>query len=363
MGLRELSPSRVHFVSRKGDLAKYFNFDKSLLIFDERLLKTPEGRAFIERFSFKYRVQAGEKLKDLHFFPKHIEKIFKLLPTFSRKEWTVVALGGGSIGDFAGFIASILHRGVGFTQVPTTWLAAIDSAHGGKTALNFGSLKNQLGTFYFPEKTVLFPGFLPQTPERVLEASGELLKAAFLDSKFRSRFLKLQKLDSLHIWKSLPWAIQVKMNFVKADPFEEKGVRIALNLGHTLAHAFERTFSLPHGLAVLFGLEFALKWSLHRGMLSSKDFLQVSQSPFMTALRALKNSTPWRSLHLHALLQKPSVLIGHIQRDKKRSNNKKQKGLTQEIFINKKSFEVHLVSDEDFLKEIKRQQNDDAPLF
>ena len=353
----------THFVQDFKALERLLPFKKCLLIYDNSLLKIPSCRSLILKFSFRYGVQAGEILKDLRFYPRHLDKIFKILPPFSRNDFSVVALGGGSVGDFAGFFASTLHRGVGFIQIPSTWLAAIDSSHGGKTALNFRGLKNQIGTFYFPRKTIIHLDFLPQDSERFLEAAGELLKSAFLAGSSRNKILHLDHLDAFQLWKGLPLAVSVKMRFVKKDPFEQKGVRVALNLGHTLAHAFERNHGLSHGIAVLFGLEFALKWSVHRRVLSQRDYVKIANSSFVQSVVAEKQNSRWKNLNLSILLKDEAKILSCIQRDKKRSSNLGKVGRTCEIFISKKSYKILEITDEQFAKEIQRQRTQNEFLF
>ena len=92
-------------------------------------------------FPQRYGVCAGEDLKDLAAFPKHVEHLLEIAAPLPQSRLSVVALGGGSVGDFAGFFASVFKRGVPLQQIPSTWLAAIDSAHGGKNALNVGRAK------------------------------------------------------------------------------------------------------------------------------------------------------------------------------------------------------------------------------
>ena len=100
---------------------------------------------------------------------------------FGRKGWKLVSFGGGSIGDLSGFVASIYKRGVPLIHIPTTWLSALDSAHGGKNALNFSKVKNLVGTYYFPEQVYIVKEILNQLPEeREREAYGEVLKMAIV---------------------------------------------------------------------------------------------------------------------------------------------------------------------------------------
>ena len=107
--------------------------EEFLLIYDDILpRKVPAFKKWAQQFSLQYPVKAGEALKSVEQFPAHIAKIIRLCENTSSRRLTVVVVGGGSVGDFGGFVASILKRGVKLVQIPSTWLAAIDSAHGGK---------------------------------------------------------------------------------------------------------------------------------------------------------------------------------------------------------------------------------------
>ncbi len=136
----------------------------NLLIYDRKLDIIPAFKKWRRQYSLVYPVSAGEQLKALEKFPQHIQKILKLTQDIPSRELSIVAAGGGSVLDFAGFVASTLKRGVKFISVPTTWLAAIDASHGGKTALNVGGTKNQIGTFYPAEQILLKKEFLFAQP-------------------------------------------------------------------------------------------------------------------------------------------------------------------------------------------------------
>ncbi len=256
--------SPLHFCPRLPALKK---FSKSaLLIFDEKLLKLfPE---WISSFDRRVGFAAGESLKDLKLFPARVERLVEKLSGLGAAELEIVVLGGGSVGDFGAFFASVYRRGVKLTMIPSTWLAAVDSAHGGKTALNVGGAKNVLGTFYPASRVILCRELLlSQGPERAEEAWAELLKVAILSGDEWGRKLRLVPDLGASIWKNLRAAIAAKRKIVLRDPFEVKGLRSVLNLGHSLGHVLEAGHGLPHGRAVALGLGFALEWSVHRRFL------------------------------------------------------------------------------------------------
>jgi 3-dehydroquinate synthase len=242
--------------------------DNSLLIYDKRLLKVSgEFRAFKKKFQRSYGVRSGEALKDAHRFLGHCGKLIALAGALSPRAMTVVAVGGGSVGDFAGVFASLYKRGVRLVHVPTTWLAAVDSAHGGKTALNWRGVKNQLGTFHPAEHVVLIRSLLATQPvERARDAMGELAKIALLDGG--SWVKRLQRSHLKHgalLWKFLEPAIEAKLRIVARDPKENTGHRQLLNFGHTYGHVMESAYGWSHGRAVSQGMFHAIDLGVARG--------------------------------------------------------------------------------------------------
>ena len=193
-----------------------------------------------------YFVRSGEVLKDVADFPAHVLELHVLSEGISPKDLTFISLGGGSVGDFAGFVASIYKRGVSLIHVPTTWLSAIDSAHGGKTALNLAQAKNQIGTFYAAEQVWLVEDLLLQQPEaRLQEAWGEIFKTALLDLSVWHSIQRMKKYDSKSLFAVMKILIAAKMKVVKKDPFEEAGHRHLLNLGHTVGMSWRQIWVWP----------------------------------------------------------------------------------------------------------------------
>ena len=252
--------------------------ESSLLIFDRRLDSLAgslgrEVRAAIREYPFRYGVDSGEPLKDLAAFPMHVAEISRIAGHLAARKMTVIAFGGGSVGDFAGFFASVYRRGVRLVHVPSTWLAAIDSSHGGKTALNVAGAKNQIGTFYQAEKVVLCRSILMAQPqERVEDAMGELGKIALIDGGKWVRSLEKSRLQGPELlWEFLEPAIESKLKIVRKDPREKEGLRQVLNLGHTVGHVFESAFGWSHGFSVAQGLFFAVDFSEKERDLDPED--------------------------------------------------------------------------------------------
>jgi 3-dehydroquinate synthase len=176
----------------------------------------------------------------------------------------IIALGGGVIGDMAGFAAASFLRGVPFVQIPTTLLSMVDASVGGKTGVDLPQGKNLVGAFKQPEMVVMDPDVLSTLPEIEYRAGlGEVVKHGIIDSPVL--FAALEKGDYDLAWM-LDEAVRVKVRVVEEDPFEQ-GRRGTLNLGHTFAHAFEllSNFELRHGLAVSIGMACAARLSTQLG--------------------------------------------------------------------------------------------------
>ncbi len=239
----------------------------SIVIFDRRLLTAVPGfRKWLKHYPNSFAVSAGEGLKSLKSFARETERIQRSVGETVTRRWTVIAVGGGSIGDFAGFFASVYKRGLGLIHIPTTWLAAIDSSHGGKTALNLSGAKNQIGSFYPASDTILIRSVLiALPPENIEDSLGELLKIALLDGRAWTKGLKMpsgaRKAKAAWLWRKLPHAIDSKLRIVRRDPFETRGDRQLLNLGHTFGHVLEADRGISHGRSVALGLLFALEFS------------------------------------------------------------------------------------------------------
>lgn len=174
----------------------------------------------------------------------------------------VVNLGGGVITDLGGFAASTFKRGIRFVNVPTTLLSAVDAAVGGKTGINFGGLKNEIGVFNEATDVVISTAFFDTLPQDELKSGfAEMLKHGLLKGENEYNSLidyDFAKNDLTELLQLLEDSVNVKAEIVRIDP-HEKGLRRALNLGHTVGHAFEslamaRKSPIPHGYAVAWGL-------------------------------------------------------------------------------------------------------------
>lgn len=286
-----------------------------ILIYDKNLLKNKATKSWIASFDHSLGVKAGENLKQFKQFEKYFVDILKLVEKTKTKNITLIGLGGGSVGDFVGFMASVFKRGVPLIHIPSTWLAAIDSSHGGKTALNVAGYKNQIGTFYPASKIYLIKDLLATQPEaRVTEALGEVLKTVLLSggSLWKKTHL-LTAFDKGTLWNILPELIAYKYKIVKKDPFEQKGIRFYLNFGHTYGHVLESVHQLPHGIAVNYGLRLAIEFSRDLGILSDKVYSKIESSPLMSKNLISKKTAV-------NLIKKTPQLEKQLLQDKKAGN-------------------------------------------
>lgn len=322
--------------------------EDTLLIFDQILLKNPHAAAWVRRFRARYPVKAGESLKDIKNFPRHMTKISQLAGEMASRRMRIVVAGGGSVGDFGGFVAGVFKRGVRLVNVPTTWLAAMDSAHGGKNGLNVSGAKNQIGCIHPAVEVHLVKPFLIHQPDlRAVEAAGEALKIAMLKGQPKNLRLSDETPVGPVLWKALPGIIRGKMSIVEQDPFEINGTRHLLNLGHTLGHVFEAGLKLPHGLAVAYGVAFAAVYSRHLGICSEAAYDRIISHPLWPLFLP-------SALYVKALSLPEAKMKKLLLQDKKRTKGDK----VRFIFLKDagRPF-IQEVPVKDLLKEVARQKN------
>lgn len=208
-----------------------------------------------------YIMQAGENNKNIYtaieIYRDMIEK------NISRDE-LVISLGGGVVGDIAGYVASTYMRGINFIQIPTSLLAQVDSSIGGKVGVNLDSYKNIVGAFYMPLATLIDTSFINTLPEYYyIDGMGEVIKAACIDDY--DFFLSLKhNMDREEMIKK---AISIKVKYVEKD-IKESNTRMHLNYGHTIGHAIETytEHKYSHGRAVAFGMLYMAKWGERLGI-------------------------------------------------------------------------------------------------
>lgn len=218
----------------------------------------------------KYVFNNGESSKNLITYGKILN--FFAENGLSRTD-AVVALGGGVVGDMAGFASATYLRGIKYVQIPTTLLAQIDSSVGGKTAVDLSVGKNLVGAFCQPKLVICDTAVLKTLPEEIfLDGMGETAKYALLDKSV----FDLLSLNEYPLDKLVYLCVDYKRKIVEQDEFEG-GIRKLLNLGHTVAHGIEKLseYKIPHGKAVAMGLEVILGASFKHGYIDEKTYIQM----------------------------------------------------------------------------------------
>ena len=255
---------------RLGEVFAPLKLPQRLFVVSDRRVARLHGGPVLEALT-----QAGYAPALLTVSPGERAKAWAVVQRLARELLTrgahrgsvLIALGGGVVGDLTGFLASIFMRGLNFIQVPTTLLAMVDAAIGGKTAINLPEGKNLLGTFHQPRLVAVDPQFLRTLPgaER-LNGLAEVIKAGFIRDPDLLHRLAAQRSglfgDEAALTDIIHRAAAIKARVVAADE-REGDLRRILNFGHTLGHSLEQasSFRLPHGRAVALGMVAALRLS------------------------------------------------------------------------------------------------------
>lgn len=224
---------------------------------------------------------SGEASKDLGHFGKLVDNI---LAVGIERGTMLVALGGGVVGDIAGFAAATLLRGIDFVQIPTTLLAQVDSSVGGKTAINTAAGKNLLGAFYQPRLVLADTDTLATLPPRELRAGyAEIVKYGLIRDAVFFEWLEAHgnavcSLDPPAVTRAILTSCQMKATVVAADEREE-GDRALLNFGHTFGHALEAETgfggAILHGEAVALGMVLAFDFAVRVGLTTGQEAHRV----------------------------------------------------------------------------------------
>ncbi len=195
----------------------------------------------------------------------------------------IINLGGGVVTDLGGFVASTFKRGIDFIAVPTTLLAMVDAAIGGKNGVDLGNLKNQIGVINTPKMVLVDTKYLQSLPQNEMRSGlAEMLKHGLIfDKKYWQQFLDLKKLDLTDLDQLIFESIDIKNQIVMQDP-NEIGIRKALNFGHTLGHAIESYFlenqdktTLLHGEAIAIGMILESFISLHFQFIDRATYTEI----------------------------------------------------------------------------------------
>jgi len=284
----------------------------------------------------KFKINLKKKLKNynllfLSFSANEKNKSFNsvnyylkilLSKNFNRSD-LIISIGGGITGDVAGFVASIFKRGINFINIPSTLLAQVDSAIGGKTGINSNLGKNLIGSFYQPKLVISDTSFLNSLSKKEMICGfAEILKHSIIkDKKFFNWLEKNSKLIFLKKNKELVYAIkkscEIKIYFVTKD-VNEKGLRMVLNFGHTFAHAIEvknnYSKNISHGEAVLAGMILETKLSVIKKICSPKTLGQIKNI-------YLKNNLDF-SFKKYSNQNSINKLLPYLKNDKKNNDDK-----------------------------------------
>lgn len=252
--------------------------DRALVVTDENVapLYRADAKEALAQAGFRVSdiaVPAGEGSKSVEVAGEIWEAMASLA---LGRDCVVVALGGGVVGDLAGFAAATYQRGMGFVQIPTTLLAAVDSSVGGKTAVDLPTGKNQAGSFYQPCIVICDPNTLETLPgEQYRCGCAEIIKYSMLGNA--AFFEELYKTPAREQYEHvIEVCVQMKRDIVGADEYD-LGRRRTLNLGHTFGHAVEQCsdFSLLHGEAVAIGMATVTRAAVKRGICGEETLARL----------------------------------------------------------------------------------------
>jgi 3-dehydroquinate synthase len=290
-------------------------------------------------------VPAGESSKSWRGLESLVEQ---LLALGVERGDHLVSFGGGMVGDLAGFAASMLKRGCGLVQIPTTLLAQVDSSVGGKTAINAVAGKNLVGAFHQPAAVLVDPSTLDTLPARQLRSGyAEVVKYGLIgDPGFFAKCEQdggaLLAGDAEARTSAIETCVRAKAAIVAADERETEGRRALLNFGHTFGHALEAeacfSDSLLHGEAVSIGMVLALRFSVERGLCPAADSARVEAHLASAGLPTAPDDAD------------PASLVRHMAGDKKRSGGRTQFVLTRGIGKAFVATDVELSAVEAFLR-------------
>jgi len=306
-----------------GESLRALEFSERLFVITDSqvgALYTQSMQTLLESAGFQpyfFTITAGEASKSFKYFQQIVDWLVE--HKAERKE-AIIALGGGVVGDLAGFIASCYLRGVPFVQVPTTLLAQVDSAIGGKTGFNHALGKNLIGSYYQPKLIYVDPAFILTLPERIYcEGWVEIAKyAMILDDKLFT--LLEENLDALRVrdpallTSVVAHSIRMKMDIVQYDELDF-GLRNILNYGHTFGHALEATTDYGtwlHGEAISIGMEVAARVAVASGKLSQGE--AARQTKLLQALNLpIRCSGADVDAILNAMLRDKKVRAGRMR--------------------------------------------------
>ena len=208
----------------------------------------------------------------------------KLMQKGADRKSLLINLGGGMVGDLGGFCASCYMRGIDFIQMPTSLLAQVDAAVGGKTGIDIDHIKNVVGSFQMPKAVIINTSFLSSLPyKELLSGYAEMLKHGLIaNESIWQRLSGQTDIASINFEEEIVQSIKIKQNIVDQDP-KESGLRKILNFGHTIGHALESAnlgteSHLLHGEAIAIGMVAEAHLSKQQGLISASDYQSIKSS-------------------------------------------------------------------------------------
>lgn len=290
---------------------------KNVLIITDNNVNAIYGKSVLSKISAVSEkasissIVPGEASKTL----KTVEKLYQdCIDAELNRTSVIIALGGGVVGDIAGFVAASYMRGISFVQIPTSLLAMVDSSVGGKTGVDLPQGKNLIGAFWQPRKVIIDPDTLKTLPEREIKCGlAEVVKYGIIfDEDFFSilenKATELNDMDPQTYTKVIAKCCQLKADIVEKDEKETSGLRAVLNYGHTFAHAIETVTGyekVNHGEAVAIGMCMAASLAVDDARLD--DAAELRQENLL------------RKLHLPCSVEgvKPQDVYSAMYKDKK----------------------------------------------
>lgn len=269
--------------------------NSEIIDFAEKIFKITAGRNYLTVVSEKIEKLYGKQLKipQKNKFvlkdgekEKNFKNYKKILDCAQRMKLTradmMLAIGGGVVGDMAGFAAATYMRGIDLVQIPTTLLACVDSSVGGKTAIDTDYGKNLVGAFYQPKIVLINPVFLKTLDDRQFKTGmGEVIKYSFIEKSCKceedlnltnflsEKYQQILNRDTKTLSKLIEICVKLKISVVEKDE-KENGLRRILNFGHTYGHAVEKITNYKkytHGEAVVEGIKFAFNLAVKRNLI------------------------------------------------------------------------------------------------
>ncbi|OLS02354.1 3-dehydroquinate synthase [Tissierella creatinophila] len=313
------------------------NADKWMIITDknvdclygEKVLGGLKGKEI-----HKFIIEPGERSKTFSTVEKILNRMIEKGLTRKSK---IIALGGGVVGDIAGFCASIYMRGISFIQIPTTLLAQVDSSVGGKTGVNMILGKNMVGSFYQPEAVIIDTDTLNTLPKKeLISGMGEIVKYGVIwDYDFlnliEENLENILNLEEVIMKKIIKKCCEIKAEVVSKDE-RELGIRKILNFGHTIGHALESTTAYKrytHGEAVLIGMYYEALMAKGYGYIEDEYFKEIEN-----IIKSLGVSLDIEEFSNDSLIES-------MMKDKKNKDGKisfilpKKKGVVKEVLLNR----------------------------